>query len=71
MLTDMQRAVLTAVHQRPRHAYEVQKEVGSRSVYSVVLSLQVKGLLDAELDVSGNRPRKVLTITAAGKKALR
>ena len=55
------------------HVYDLKKQLGTRSVYVTVLSLEVKGLLESRWEPSpleGRPARKIIRLTALGGRVL-
>jgi DNA-binding PadR family transcriptional regulator len=80
-LTDSELLVLGLVAEMPRHAYELEQVIASRnmrewtqigfsSIYFVLGRLEGLGLVDARKP-SGNKAKKVFSVTRAGRITLR
>jgi len=71
--------ILTLLKEKPRYAYELQKEikdafgfrVGRITSYMVLYKLEKKKLASSKWVKKAGRQRKYYTITPAGKKTLR
>ena len=80
-LTTTSRALLGLLHLRPWTTYELAKQVqrslgwfwpgAERKLYDEPKNLVAAGLATATEQHTGNRPRTVYAITAAGRKELR
>jgi PadR family transcriptional regulator PadR len=72
--------ILAVLRDRPLHGYAIAREIEERSghslacregtLYPILRTLEEEGLLVAEWQVGGERPRKVYTLTPAGRTAL-
>ena len=73
--------ILALVEDRPRHGYEIARQIGERSdgalvfhaasLYPVFYRLERKGLLHGRwLEKSGQRRRRYYRLTAEGQRAL-
>jgi DNA-binding PadR family transcriptional regulator len=72
--TSLDRALLRALHARPRHAYALAQETPEAdraTVYRRVASLERRGLLASRPEPGSGPKRRVLRLTAAGVEALR
>jgi len=74
-VTELQRRVLQLLEEfGPVHVYELKRQMGSRSTYATVVSLQARGLVEARWEPSeyeGKPPRKIVSLTGIGEQALR
>jgi len=73
--------ILALVEDRPRHGYEIAKQIGERSggtlvyhaasLYPVFYRLERRGWLDGRwLEKPGQRRRRYYRLTAAGRRVL-
>lgn len=73
-------AVLTLLSRKPRHGYEIMKEIKERSggfwrptaggIYPILQSLEESGYVEGEWDAGQRRKRKTYRITEMGKPVL-
>jgi DNA-binding PadR family transcriptional regulator len=73
-------AVLTLLSRKPRHGYEIMKEIKERSggfwrptaggIYPILQSLEESGYVEGEWDAGQRRKRKTYRITEIGRPVL-
>jgi len=73
-------AVLTLLSRKPRHGYEIMKEIKERSggfwrptaggVYPILRSLEESGYIEGEWDARQRRKRKTYRVTDMGRPVL-
>jgi DNA-binding PadR family transcriptional regulator len=73
-------AVLTLLSRKPRHGYEIMKEIKERSggfwrptaggVYPILQSLEESGYIEGEWDARQRRKRKTYRVTDMGRPVL-
>jgi DNA-binding PadR family transcriptional regulator len=73
-------AVLTLLSRKPRHGYEIMKEIKERTggfwrptaggIYPILQSLEESGYIEGEWDVRQRRRRKTYRITEMGRPVL-
>jgi DNA-binding PadR family transcriptional regulator len=73
-------AVLTLLSRKPRHGYEIMKEIKERSggfwrptaggIYPILQSLEESGYVEGEWDAGQRRKRKTYRVTEMGRPVL-
>jgi DNA-binding PadR family transcriptional regulator len=83
-MTNAELAILSLIHEQPRHGYEIEQvieergmrdwtEVGFSSIYYLLKKLEKNGWVESQLEPEGGQgpARKVYHITPAGRAAWR